>query len=112
MPVSTAGTIQLYRRLLGYTAPYWRMFAGALAGLVIVASTEPLLPLLAQPLLDRSFVDRDPTFMRWVPLMIIAIFLVRGLASFGSDYCMQWTAQKVIADLRADMFDTLIRPAR
>ncbi|MEO7402623.1 MAG: ABC transporter transmembrane domain-containing protein, partial [Burkholderiales bacterium] len=99
----------LYLRLLGYTRRYWRVFAGSIAALVVVASTEPALPMLVKPILDRSFVDRDVGFIRWVPIFIIGLFVVRGVASFISDYCIQWTAQKVIAALRCEMFATLVR---
>src|SRR5579871_5185415 len=111
--MSVGATLRLYRRLLSYTLPYWRVFAGSVVGMVVVAATEPALPALAKPLLDASFVHKDAAFMHWVPWLIVGVMLVRGLASFGSDYCVQWTAQKVIADLRSGMFDTLIRlPSR
>jgi subfamily B ATP-binding cassette protein MsbA len=42
-------------------------------------------------------------------LLIVALFVIRGVASFVSDYCVHWTAQKVVTDLRNDMFSTLIR---
>jgi subfamily B ATP-binding cassette protein MsbA len=111
--MSAQSSLRLYRRLLAYTLPYRRVFAGGLVAMVIVASTEPALPALAKPMLDGGFVNKDAAFMRWVPFLIVGLFIVRGLASFVSDYCMQWTAQKVIADLRSGMFDTLVRlPAR
>ena len=105
---SLSDTLGLYLRLLRFTLPYWRVFAVSVLAMTITAATEPAIPALAKPLLDRSFVSKDVEFMRWVPVGIVAIMLLRGVASFISDYALQWTAQKVIADLRARMFDTLL----
>ena len=47
--------------------------------------------------------------MRWVPVAIVGLFLVRGVASFVSGYMIQWVAQKLIVDLRNAMFGALVR---
>jgi len=73
---------QLYFRLLNYVKPYWRIFAISLLGMIVVASTEPLVPALMKPMLDGTFVHKDQAMMRIVPVVIILIFLVRGIATF------------------------------
>ena len=106
---------QLYLRLLSYVRPYAKVFALAVLGMVLTAATEPLFPALIKPLLDQGFV---PAAERtWNPMMfaaaIIAIFLVRGILTFGTTYCMTWVAQKVVLDLRNAMFGRLVRfPAK
>ena len=69
----------LYGRLLTYVKPYWRMFALSLVALILTAATEPMLPALFKPLLDQGFVAKDQAFIRWVPLLLLALFMVRGL---------------------------------
>jgi subfamily B ATP-binding cassette protein MsbA len=98
----------LYRRLLGYVKPYWRMFALSLVALVLTAATEPMLPALFKPLLDQGFVAKDPAFIRWVPVLLLALFVVRGVTSFVSTYCMAWVGSRLVMDLRAAMFDKLM----
>ena len=98
----------LYLRLLGYVKPYWRMFALSLVALVLTAATEPLLPALFKPLLDEGFVAKDQDFIRWIPALLLALFLVRGLTSFVSTYCMAWVGSRLVMDLRAAMFDKLM----
>jgi subfamily B ATP-binding cassette protein MsbA len=98
----------LYLRLLGYVKPYWRMFALSIVGLVLTAATEPLLPALFKPLLDEGFVAKNETFIRWIPILLLALFLVRGLSSFVSNYCMAWVSGRLVMDLRAAMFDKLL----
>jgi subfamily B ATP-binding cassette protein MsbA len=98
----------LYRRLLGYVKPYWRMFALSLVALILTAATEPMLPALFKPLLDQGFVAKDQDFIRWVPILLLALFLVRGVTSFISTYCMAWVGSRLVMDLRAAMFDKLM----
>ena len=104
-PMSSA---QLYRRLLGYVAPHWRAFAVSIAGMVVVAATEPALPALMKPMLDGSFVNKDPELMRLVPLSIVALFLLRGAAQYVAAYTINWVGNRVVMDLRDAMFRKLI----
>lgn len=106
MSVSDSRT--LYLRLLGYVKPHWRMFALSLVALVATAATEPMLPALFKPLLDEGFVAKDPDYIRWVPILLLALFLVRGVTSFVSTYCMAWVGSRLVMDLRAAMFDKLM----
>ena len=99
---------QLYARLLGYVRPYWRTFAASILGMVIVAATEPMLPALMKPLLDGSFVERDEAMIRMVPIALVGVFLIRGLASFFGDVAIHWVGNKVVMDLRTAMFDRLL----
>jgi subfamily B ATP-binding cassette protein MsbA len=102
-------SLRIYRRLLGYTRPYWKGFALALVGLVIAAATEPLLPALMKPLLDDGFVGKSAIPLWTVPTAIIGIFAVRGVGTFTSNYALSWVANKVLADLRREMFAHLLR---
>jgi subfamily B ATP-binding cassette protein MsbA len=98
----------LYGRLLGYVKPYWRMFALSIVGLILTAATEPMLPALFKPLLDEGFVAKDQNFIRWVPVLLLGLFVLRGVASFISTYCMAWVGSRLVMDLRSTMFDKLM----
>ena len=99
---------QLYRRLMGYVKPYWRIFALSLFATAVTAATDPLLPALLKPMLDGTFVNRDENIIRLVPIFILGIFLVRGIASFISAYSIGWVGDKVVMDLRNEMFAKLM----
>jgi subfamily B ATP-binding cassette protein MsbA len=75
----------------------------------LTAATEPIFPAILQPLLDGSFVQKQGGMLVWLPLVIVGLFLVRGTASYLSDYLMGWVANKVILDLRNAMFANLMR---
>ena len=99
---------QLYFRLLGYVKPYWRTFAISILGMAVTAATEPLLPALLKPMLDGTFVHKDDTVIRLAPLIILVIFFVRGVASFVGTYAIGWVGNKVVMDLREEMFHKLL----
>ncbi|MCR4304144.1 MAG: lipid A export permease/ATP-binding protein MsbA [Gallionella sp.] len=99
---------QLYSRLLGYVKPYWRIFALSILGMVVTAATEPLLPALLKPMLDGTFVNKDDTVIRWTPVFILVIFFVRGVAGFAGTYAIGWVGNKVVMDLRDQMFRKLL----
>lgn len=99
---------QLYLRLLGYVKPYWRAFALSILAMVVTAATEPLLPALLKPMLDGTFVNKDDTIIRWTPIFILVIFFVRGVAGFVGTYAIGWVGNKVVMDLRAEMFRKLL----
>jgi subfamily B ATP-binding cassette protein MsbA len=109
MVPSQLSSTQLYLRLLGYVKPYWRVYAVSIVAMTVFSATEPAMPALVKPLIDGTFVDRDLSVLRWAPIAIIGLFLIRGVASFTADYCSSWVAQKVVVDLRKHMFATLVR---
>jgi subfamily B ATP-binding cassette protein MsbA len=98
----------LYARLLGYVKPHWRMFTLSLVAMIVVAASEPVLPALMKPMLDGSFVEKNDEIIRWAPFAVIALFLVRGLASFVSSYAMAHVGTRLVVDLRKQMFAKLL----
>jgi len=107
-PMRTMTSTELYLRLLQYVKPYWRVFALALTGMMIVALTEPALPALMKPLLDGTFVHKDEALMRWMPWVILALVAVRGSAEYVASYGINWVGNKLVMDLRQAMFDKLL----
>jgi subfamily B ATP-binding cassette protein MsbA len=99
----------VYARLLLYVKPYWRMFALSIVGMIVFAATEPVFAAMIKPLLDGSFVERDPEVVRLMPILLVAVFAVRGVAGFVNNYCLKWVGRRVVADLRQQMFDHLLR---
>lgn len=106
--VRTITSTELYLRLLRYVRPYRGTFALAILGMIVVAATEPMLPAIMKPLLDGTFVRKDATIMAWMPAIIIALTVARGLGEYISGYCINWVGTKVVMDLRNDMFRKLL----
>ena len=101
-------SLGLYRRLLRYVWPYRWIFGLAILGMAITSATEPAFAALMKPLLDGGFVKRDPDTMHYVPLLIVGLFILRGIATFIAEFSMNWVARRVIFDIRAAMFERLV----
>ena len=99
---------ELYRRLLTYVKPYWLVFSAAILAMAVFAATETGLAAMMKPLLDGSFVDRDPEVIKWLPIGLIGLFIIRGIASFFTSYGLGWIARNVIKNLRTEMFERMI----
>jgi subfamily B ATP-binding cassette protein MsbA len=107
-PAATTPSLAIYRRLLRYAFPYWKMFLVSILAMVAYASLGPAFAKLIQPLVDGSFVNNDPEVLRLAPLVLLGLSLVRGIAGFLSDYCSGWVGRRVITDLRRDIFGKFI----
>src|SRR5690349_14409370 len=99
----------VYGRLLRYSAPEWKVFCVALMGMMLFAAVDTVFIWLIKPMIDGSFVSRDPQIMRLVPLAILGLFVLRGIAHFTSNYGMAWVSQRVVLRLRGEVFDHLLR---
>ncbi|MDP3031889.1 MAG: lipid A export permease/ATP-binding protein MsbA [Rhodocyclaceae bacterium] len=99
----------MYARLLSFVRPYWKRFALAIVGMVLLAATEPLFPALMKPLLDEGFAGGPRDDLWLAPLAIVGIFVLRGILSFSGGYLMAWVANRVVMDLRVAMFDRALR---
>ncbi len=100
--------MRLYRRLLGYVRPYKGIFAIAVVGMLLVASTDVLMLQIIQPLLNNiGQVDAENT--KWLPLMIVGVFVLRGIGSYVSEYGLAWIGSRVVYDLRRQASDHLLR---
>ena len=103
----------LYLRLLHFVRPYWRTFMVSLLATAVLAATEPAMAALLKPLLDGSFVEKDPTMIRLMPLLLVGIFAVRGVSGFVSAVALIGVSSKVVMDLRTIMFERLLNlPSR
>ena len=98
----------LYLRLLTYVKPYWKQFAAGIIAMVILAAAETAVPAMLKPLLDGSFVNKDPDYMFWMPIVMLGVFAVRGLSHFASTMAIAWVGNKVVLDLRESMFGKLL----
>jgi subfamily B ATP-binding cassette protein MsbA len=98
----------LYLRLLGWVRPHWRTFAVGVVGMVVYAATESGLPALLKLLLDGSFVEKNTRAIHWMPLAIIGLFVVRGVADFIHVVALNSVASKAVLALRQAMFRKLL----
>ncbi|MEM7258792.1 MAG: ABC transporter transmembrane domain-containing protein, partial [Pseudomonadota bacterium] len=100
-----SSNLGVYRRLLGYASPYRGLLALAVLSMVIYAGSSTAFAALMKPMLDGSFVERDAQAIAMVPVLIIVIFLFRGVAGFLSTYLMARIGWSIVKQIRKELFD-------
>jgi ATP-binding cassette, subfamily B, bacterial MsbA len=98
----------VYRRLLSYAFQYWPLLVAATGTMMVMAGTEAAFAALMKPLMDESFGTAESTLARWIPLLLILLFAVRGVAEFGATYSMRYVGRQVVKRLRRELFERLL----
>ncbi|WP_287916299.1 lipid A export permease/ATP-binding protein MsbA [Comamonas sp.] len=98
--------LSLKQRLLR-VAPYFGnqklAWTVAIVATLLGAATEPMIPALLKPLLDSGF--SEGTLNLWmVPIAIIGVFLLRGVAQFLAQYALSQIANDAMLRLREVLF--------
>ncbi len=104
-----ANAFVVYKRLFGYVRRYWPWLAVAMASSVLYSGVDSWFVYFLKPLLNRGLVKKDQEFLAYAPFLILAVFMMRGVASFFSNYSIALVSRNVIAKLRIDLFAHLQR---
>jgi subfamily B ATP-binding cassette protein MsbA len=101
---------QIYKRLLGYCFPHWKVFLVAALGMAVYAATDTGFAYLINKLITA--IGAPPSIegpyealiRRWLPLGILLLFLVRGTGEFAATYGIGWIGRQIIKKLRGEVF--------
>jgi subfamily B ATP-binding cassette protein MsbA len=126
--------LRTYLRIFRFALPYkWRL-ASALACMAVLAAATTAYVNLLGPALDFLFTGRTTSvaalarilpswldvagylqsvdrrrMLAVLPVVIMVVALVKGIAYFGQSYLMATASQRMIADMRRALFDRLVR---
>lgn len=99
---------QVYKRLLAFVWPYWRLFIVSAIGFAIYAATEPAVVMIIQRIID-SFGTPGHEEIQYLPLAFVVLFLVRGVGSFMGNYYLARISGNLIHKLRCEIFNQYTR---
>jgi ATP-binding cassette subfamily B protein len=97
------------RRLLPYVGRYRGLVAGAAFFLLLAAITTLTLPMAVRRMIDRGFSAADSSFIASYFTMLIVIAAVLALASACRYYFVITLGERVVSDLRRDVFTHVTR---
>jgi subfamily B ATP-binding cassette protein MsbA len=103
-----AGALQTYRRLLSYLGPHKAMFSVGVLGMTIFAATDAGWAAFVKFFLDGTFVQKDPRMVWLVPLVLVALFILRGIGDFLQTYCPGFVGRKIVNTLRGELFGSYV----
>lgn len=112
-PRQVANAFQIYARLFAYVKRYWVALVLAGVASMIYSGVDAWFVYFLKPLLNKGLVAKNIHFLRFAPVLVLGVFLMRGAASFVSNYYIASASRSVIMCLRQDLFAHLQRlPAR
>jgi len=94
----------VYRRLWQYVLPHRGIGLLALVAMAATALIEMTMVALVEPLMDDALVARNLETARWLPIAFVIVFILRGIAGFGTEWSLGWIGRNVISSLRRDLF--------
>jgi subfamily B ATP-binding cassette protein MsbA len=98
------------RRLWAVVKPYRGRAQLALLAMAGTAATQPLLGWALELLINNGFGKNKVEFSLWlVPLVLLSIFVLRGVFTFSTAYLNNWVMSRVLNDLRGMVFDRVLR---
>jgi ATP-binding cassette subfamily B protein len=117
---------RLMRRLMAYLRPYWFVTAAALGAILLYGVLQAVPPYLLKLLVDRyldptgqahtpaildRFLSHDPAtgILQLALVLFLPVALLTFLLEFGQSFAMQMVGQRVMFDLRKQLFDHLQR---
>ena len=99
----------LRRLILFHVRPHLGRLLLSVVFMAVTAAMTAANAWLMQPALDKVFVARDADYLLWVPVAVVAVALVKGLASYAEGTIMSGVGQRIISDTQVAMYAHLMR---
>lgn len=93
------------RRLLGYSRRYLGRVLIAAAASIGVAGTDVVTAKLVQPFVDHLLVTPDPALIKLLPMVVVGLAIVKGVARYIQEYYIKTAGQLVVQDLRNELYE-------
>ena len=100
----------LVKRLIGeHIRPHIGLLVLAVCLMAVVAATTAALAFLMETILDDVFTARDRSSLYAAAAIVMAVFLLKGMATYGQNVLVSFVGQRILADLQKRMFAHLLR---
>ncbi len=107
--------MSLLKRVLQFTRPYKRRFAGSIILAIVLAAITPVRPFLIQLTVDKyiskanhNFIDQAINNLIWFTVLQIGITFLETALRFYFSYTTSWLGQAVVKDMRVKVFGKVI----
>lgn len=102
-------TWQTYKRLQGFSQPYRGLLLLAGVGMLLEAAAGGGFTWLMAPIVNQTFINKNREISLLLPLAIVGLFLMRGIAGYLTDMCMGKSARSIARDLRVAVLGKYLR---
>ncbi len=97
--------MNIFKRILKLARPHIPKFLLAMLCMLAVGTTTSALAFLVKPALDEIFLNKNASMLKWIPIVIIAIYFIKGACSYGQTILMSFIGQRVVTDLRSELYN-------
>jgi subfamily B ATP-binding cassette protein MsbA len=92
--------------------PEYRHYRGklllALFAMLMVAGASAAIAWMIKPLLDEVFVNKNTGLLYVLPLLIVLVYLVKGVGAFFQEYTMSFVGQDIVREVRNRLLGHLL----
>ena len=99
-----SGLLRVLRRIFRLSRPYRGRLYTALMLTVLGSAVALVVPLGLRELLDAVFQDANRTMLNRLTVGLLILFGIQAVVSFGGSYLLQWTGERIVADLRQRLY--------
>ncbi|WP_235357763.1 lipid A export permease/ATP-binding protein MsbA [Arsukibacterium ikkense] len=107
--MSEAKSANTAKRLLRYVIPYKFGFLAAAIGMLGYALIDVYFISKLPSFIDVGINDKNADYLRYAPVFIVLIFIMRGVFNFIASYCLNWVGTHVVQTLRQQLFEHYMR---
>lgn len=86
---------------------YYLRFILAVICMIFAGGLQSALPLISKPAIDEIFVGKNIDALKWIPVVVVAIFLFKGLCNYGQAILMSSIGLRIVTDLRNKLYEQI-----
>jgi len=101
--------METFKRLLKMAKKYYILLSLAMLCMLVAGALQSAQALLVKPVLDDIFLGRNPNALKWIPLAVIGIFLVKGACNYGQTIMMNYIGLRIVTNLRNKLYEQIQR---
>ena len=99
--------MDIYKRLIKLAKPHLPKFILAMLCMLVVGGLTSALAFLVKPVLDDIFMKKNAVMLKWIPIAVVAIYMLKGLCTYVQTILMNFIGQRVVADIRNRLYQVI-----
>ena len=95
------------QQLLGYIKGNWFKLFLSMICMLVVAATTSATAFIVKPVIDDIFISKNVFLLKMIPILVMVLYLFRGLAMYGQEFLMQYVGENIIRKLRDALYEKI-----
>jgi subfamily B ATP-binding cassette protein MsbA len=96
--------MEIYKRLLTYLTPYKARLAWSVVFMGLTSALVSAQAYLVKPVLDKVILAKNMELGLLLPPALVLVTIFKGAAAYGRDYLLGWVGQKIVNDIRDQLY--------